>query len=60
MREHAALGARISADVLGEGQLNWIAGHHERPDGAGYPRGSPTSSSPRAPGCWRWPTRGTS
>ena len=39
MREHAALGARISADVLDEGQLRWIAGHHERPDGAGYPRG---------------------
>ena len=39
MREHAALGARISADVLGDVQLGWIAGHHERPDGAGYPRG---------------------
>jgi diguanylate cyclase (GGDEF)-like protein/putative nucleotidyltransferase with HDIG domain len=39
MREHAALGARISADVLGDTQLGWIAGHHERPDGAGYPHG---------------------
>ena len=25
--------------MLDEAQLRWIAGHHERPDGAGYPRG---------------------
>jgi diguanylate cyclase (GGDEF)-like protein/putative nucleotidyltransferase with HDIG domain len=39
MREHAALGARIVADVLEEIQIRWIASHHERPDGRGYPLG---------------------
>ncbi|HSS57841.1 MAG TPA: diguanylate cyclase [Solirubrobacteraceae bacterium] len=37
MREHALLGARIVGDVLEEEQIAWIAGHHERPDGSGYP-----------------------
>lgn len=39
MREHAALGARIVGDVLDEMQVSWIAAHHERPDGTGYPNG---------------------
>jgi HD-GYP domain-containing protein (c-di-GMP phosphodiesterase class II) len=39
MREHAALGARIVGDVLDDLQVRWIAGHHERPDGTGYPSG---------------------
>jgi diguanylate cyclase (GGDEF)-like protein/putative nucleotidyltransferase with HDIG domain len=39
MREHASLGARIVADVLDETQIAWIASHHERPDGRGYPLG---------------------
>jgi putative nucleotidyltransferase with HDIG domain len=39
MREHAALGARIVGDVLDEVQVRWIAAHHERPNGTGYPRG---------------------
>jgi diguanylate cyclase (GGDEF)-like protein len=39
MREHAALGARIVGDVLDEVQVHWIAAHHERPDGRGYPNG---------------------
>ncbi|MEY2532470.1 MAG: hypothetical protein QOF29_380 [bacterium] len=39
MREHAALGARIVGDVLDEVQVEWIAAHHERPDGGGYPNG---------------------
>jgi HD-GYP domain-containing protein (c-di-GMP phosphodiesterase class II) len=26
-------------DVLDEVQVRWIAAHHERPDGAGYPEG---------------------
>jgi diguanylate cyclase (GGDEF)-like protein/putative nucleotidyltransferase with HDIG domain len=39
MREHATLGARIVADVLEETQIAWIASHHERPDGHGYPLG---------------------
>jgi diguanylate cyclase (GGDEF)-like protein len=38
MREHAALGARIVGDVLDDAQVTWIAAHHERPDGTGYPR----------------------
>jgi diguanylate cyclase (GGDEF)-like protein/putative nucleotidyltransferase with HDIG domain len=39
MREHAALGARIVGDVLDDLQVRWIAAHHERPNGTGYPRG---------------------
>src|SRR3954452_13724103 len=39
MRDHAALGARIVGDVLDDLQVRWIAGHHERPNGTGYPRG---------------------
>jgi diguanylate cyclase (GGDEF)-like protein len=39
VREHAALGARIVGDVLDDAQAEWIAAHHERPDGSGYPRG---------------------
>jgi diguanylate cyclase (GGDEF)-like protein/putative nucleotidyltransferase with HDIG domain len=37
VREHAVLGARIVGDVLEQEQVAWIAGHHERPDGSGYP-----------------------
>ncbi len=37
VREHPMLGARIVGDVLDEEQIAWIAGHHERPDGSGYP-----------------------
>ena len=37
VREHAVLGARIVGDVLEEEQIAWVAGHHERPDGFGYP-----------------------
>ncbi len=37
VREHALLGARIVGDVLEEEQIAWIASHHERPDGSGYP-----------------------
>jgi diguanylate cyclase (GGDEF)-like protein len=39
MRQHAALGARIVGDVLDDEQVGWIAAHHERPDGTGYPNG---------------------
>ena len=39
VRDHPALGAQIAADVLDHEQVEWIAGHHERPDGGGYPRG---------------------
>jgi diguanylate cyclase (GGDEF)-like protein len=37
VREHPILGARIVGDVLDEEQVAWIARHHERPDGGGYP-----------------------
>jgi diguanylate cyclase (GGDEF)-like protein/putative nucleotidyltransferase with HDIG domain len=37
VREHSVLGARIVGDVLEHEQIAWIAGHHERPDGSGYP-----------------------
>jgi diguanylate cyclase (GGDEF)-like protein/putative nucleotidyltransferase with HDIG domain len=39
VREHPTLGARIVGDVLEEEQIAWIASHHERPDGGGYPLG---------------------
>lgn len=39
MREHAALGAQIVADVLSDEQTAWVRHHHERLDGAGYPDG---------------------
>jgi HD-GYP domain-containing protein (c-di-GMP phosphodiesterase class II) len=46
MREHAALGARIVGDMLDEAQVEWIAAHHERPDGTGYPNGLTTEEIP--------------
>jgi diguanylate cyclase (GGDEF)-like protein/putative nucleotidyltransferase with HDIG domain len=39
VREHPTLGARIVGDVLDDEQIAWIASHHERADGRGYPRG---------------------
>jgi diguanylate cyclase (GGDEF)-like protein len=39
VREHPVLGARIASDVLDDEQVTWIACHHERPDGGGYPSG---------------------
>lgn len=39
VREHPTLGARIVGDVLDQEQISWIAAHHERADGHGYPRG---------------------
>ena len=39
VREHAALGARIVQEVLTEDQVAWVAHHHERWDGGGYPDG---------------------
>jgi diguanylate cyclase (GGDEF)-like protein/putative nucleotidyltransferase with HDIG domain len=37
IRQHAAVGADIAAELLSEEQASWIRGHHERWDGEGYP-----------------------
>jgi HD-GYP domain-containing protein (c-di-GMP phosphodiesterase class II) len=39
MSEHVGLSARIVGSILSEEQVCWIRGHHERPDGRGYPAG---------------------
>ncbi|MGI8715375.1 MAG: diguanylate cyclase domain-containing protein, partial [Solirubrobacteraceae bacterium] len=39
MQRHATLGAEMLQGVLTEEQVTWVRGHHERPDGAGYPDG---------------------
>jgi diguanylate cyclase (GGDEF)-like protein len=39
VKQHAALGARIVADILDHEQVAWIRSHHEWPDGRGYPDG---------------------
>lgn len=39
VKQHAELGAQIVEDVLTPEQVVWIRGHHERPDGRGYPDG---------------------
>jgi diguanylate cyclase (GGDEF)-like protein/putative nucleotidyltransferase with HDIG domain len=39
VKRHAELGAQIVEDVLLPEQVAWIRGHHERPDGRGYPDG---------------------
>jgi HD-GYP domain-containing protein (c-di-GMP phosphodiesterase class II) len=46
VREHPVLGARIVGDVLDEEQVAWIARHHERPDGNGYPAALPGDDIP--------------
>jgi putative nucleotidyltransferase with HDIG domain len=38
MRDHPRLGADILEDAGLEDIREWILAHHERPDGAGYPR----------------------
>ena len=39
VKQHAMLGAQIVQEVLTDEQVAWIRGHHERPDGTGYPDG---------------------
>jgi diguanylate cyclase (GGDEF)-like protein len=39
VKQHAVLGAQIVQEVLSDEQVAWIRGHHERPDGGGYPDG---------------------
>ena len=53
VREHSVLGARIVGDVLDEEQIAWIAGHHERPDGSGYPGGAQGRRGARGRGAAR-------
>jgi diguanylate cyclase (GGDEF)-like protein len=39
IKQHAALSTQIVAEVLDDEQTAWVAAHHERPDGRGYPGG---------------------
>ena len=39
MRDHPRIGADILDDTGLDDIREWVLGHHERPDGAGYPRG---------------------
>jgi putative nucleotidyltransferase with HDIG domain len=39
MKRHALLGAEMLQGVLNMEQVTWVRGHHERPDGTGYPDG---------------------
>jgi response regulator RpfG family c-di-GMP phosphodiesterase len=39
MTSHCALGERIVREFMTPEQASWIRGHHERPDGTGYPDG---------------------
>ena len=39
MRRHPELGARILSSRELDDVREWILAHHERPDGAGYPKG---------------------
>jgi diguanylate cyclase (GGDEF)-like protein/putative nucleotidyltransferase with HDIG domain len=39
IKTHAELGARMVEEILNPEQVEWVRGHHERPDGRGYPRG---------------------
>jgi diguanylate cyclase (GGDEF)-like protein/putative nucleotidyltransferase with HDIG domain len=39
IKTHAELSARMVEEILSPEQVDWILGHHERPDGRGYPGG---------------------
>jgi diguanylate cyclase (GGDEF)-like protein len=39
VKAHSELGAQIVRDLLDDEQVSWVRGHHERPDGRGYPDG---------------------
>jgi diguanylate cyclase (GGDEF)-like protein/putative nucleotidyltransferase with HDIG domain len=47
VKTHAALGAEIAAQALDAEQVAWIAHHHERCDGGGYPDGLAGETIPR-------------
>ncbi len=46
VRLHARLGARMVEGLLGDEQVSWVLGHHERWDGEGYPDGLVGTSIP--------------
>jgi diguanylate cyclase (GGDEF)-like protein len=46
IKQHAALSTQIVAEVLDDEQTWWVAAHHERPDGRGYPRGLTADAIP--------------
>ena len=60
VKSHAALGAQIVAGALPVEQVAWIAHHHERYDGTGYPGGLAGEEIPAGARSWRSPTPGTS
>ena len=39
MKRHAVVGSEVIQGVLTMEQVAWVRGHHERPDGGGYPDG---------------------
>jgi HD-GYP domain-containing protein (c-di-GMP phosphodiesterase class II) len=39
VKPHALLGAQMAAEALEDAQVLWVAQHHERFDGGGYPHG---------------------
>ncbi len=39
VKAHSQVGAQIAEGVLDSEQTSWVRGHHERPDGRGYPDG---------------------
>ncbi len=46
VKTHAAVGAQIVRDLLDPEQVAWVRGHHERPDGDGYPDGLSAGAIP--------------
>ena len=56
MRDHPRIGAEILEDAGLEDIREWILAHHERPDGAGYPRGLSDEEIPLEARSWRSPT----
>lgn len=46
VREHPEIGARLLATTAFGDIGDWIRGHHERPDGAGYPDGATATELP--------------
>ena len=59
IRTHPEIGAQVLNGRGLEDLREWVLAHHERPDGKGYPPGSPTprSRSRRRSSPWPTPTR---